>query len=662
MNNTTPQNPLIVGTAGHIDHGKSTLIKALTGTDPDRLSEEKRRGITIELGFARLNLPDGTYLGVVDVPGHERFVRQMIAGATGVDLALLCIAADDGVMPQTREHLAVLELLDVHDCVVALTKCDLVDEEWTELAIEEIRANLNSTAFAEAPIVPVSAHTGLGLDTLKGELARAAHELRASEKQGPARLPIDRVFTIKGAGTVVTGTLWQGELRPGDEVEVLPSHLTARVRNIQVHDRDVEVSHAGNRTALNLVGVKTDEVSPGDFLATPCTLEVSDRFDARFTYLPTITARRPLESGTRVHVAHGTREVTGRVLLMDGIESLNPRDTAFAQLRLDAPLPVSRGDRFILRSYSPTRVIGGGEVLNGHPRRRTTLKYADRALLEALSHGDELNVCLAVIEADDLPVGTGEIAAIANLAPKRVQRLLSDHLDAQKQSTVVELKQTPESYWATRSTVQKHLTTMENLLFSFHAQNPSSTGMTKAELLQRYPRHMSEACFEALFALATSSGRLVFNQGEVSHPKASAGARGLEEQTANALLNALRAHGTTPPPLETVFQEAGINPAQGRKAVLLLERQGRAQRVDKTLCFAAESLDRLRAAVVSHLEAHKTATAAELKDAMGTSRKYAISLLEHFDHTGVTKRQENARTLGPKQTPSTFDGGQQAQR
>lgn len=642
---TTANRSLVVGTAGHIDHGKSTLIEALTGTDPDRLAEEKRRGITIELGFAQLSLPDGSYLGVVDVPGHERFVRQMIAGASGIDLALLCIAADDGIMPQTREHLAVLELLGIKDCVIALTKCDLVDEEWVELVQEEIRAGLADTAYADVPIVPVAARTGQGLDDLKATLATEASRLRANSKEGPVRLPIDRVFTIKGAGTVITGTLWQGRVAPDDELEVLPSRLTARVRTVQVHGHEVDSSEAGNRTALNLAGVKTDDLRPGDFLATPGTLELSDRFDARFTYLPTVSAGKPLESGSRVHVAHGTREVTGRLLLMDEKPSIEAKETAYAQIRLDEPLPLSHGDRFVVRSYSPVRVIGGGTILNNHPRRRTTLKAADRDLLDALVREDEAAMCRAAVESLDVPASVAEVAQTTGLKPARVVKILEPATKAKGAEALTKLGEGTSAFYAKPSVIQRHLMTIENLLLSFHAKNPTATGISKGALQQLYPRYMEEACFEALLEKANEAGKAVSFKGEVSHPKAGAGARNLEAQTADTLLALLEQYGTTPPPLNDVFEEAGIDEKRGAKAILLLEEQNKAQRISKTLCFSVAALNGLWEAARAYLTEHGEATAAELKEAMGTSRKYAIPLLEHFDAVKLTVRRGDLRAL-----------------
>ena len=357
---TESKRDLVLGTAGHIDHGKSTLVQALTGTDPDRLSEEKQRGITIELGFAQLELPDGSAMGVVDVPGHERFVRQMIAGSTGIDVALLCIAADDGIMPQTDEHLAVLQLLAVPTCVVALTKCDLVDEEWALFMEDEVRTRLAGTPYATAAIVPVSARTGQGLDELREAIQLAARGTTGRAEQKAMRLPVDRSFTIKGAGTVVTGTLWSGIAHVSDEVEVLPSGLRTRIRGIQVHGQAVEQASSGHRTALNLNAVTTDDVRPGSFICTPDAVTPTDHFDADITYLGLPDQDKPLETGCRVHVAHGTTECIGRVLLMDGVKSVSRGQTAAAQIRTECDLPVAYGDRFVIRSYSPVHVIGGG--------------------------------------------------------------------------------------------------------------------------------------------------------------------------------------------------------------------------------------------------------------------------------------------------------------
>lgn len=639
------EHHIIIGTAGHIDHGKSTLIKALTGTDPDRLAEEKKRGITIELGFAQLVLPDGTIAGVVDVPGHEKFIRQMIAGATGIDLALVCIAADDGIMPQTREHLAVLELLGITTCVIALTKCDLVDSEWLALVEEEITEELSSTPFSQAPLVAVSARSGQGLDTLRETLATTARASRSHNQTGPVRMPIDRVFTIKGAGTVVTGTLWQGTIHPNDELELIPSGLSVRVKGMQVHDTEVTQSSAGTRTALNLANVSTKEVKAGDFIATPKTLSPSDRFDARFTYLPILSAQKPLSSGSTVLVGHGTREVAGRILFMDNKPSIEPRNTAFAQIRLNEPLALSRGDHFIVRSLSPARVIGGGSVLNGHPRRRTNLSPEEKTLLEALSHNNEKDICSALVDASKAPLGINEIAQITGFSRKRINDALDSCTTTKGKPLYCRIGKSTNIYIASKPLVQKYVMTLENLLLTFHANNPSKTGISKGALEQSLPHYIDYGCFEALLEEALAQNKLVIHNGEISHPKASAGARNLEEQTAQTLESLLVSYGTTPPSLAELFSEMGIDASRGAKALSLLEREKKAQRVSKTLCFSKQVLDNFWERAKCYLKEHDSASAAQLKEAMGTSRKYAIPLLEYFDLQNMTIRQGDLRIL-----------------
>ena len=598
------QTDLVLGTAGHIDHGKSSLVLALTGTDPDRLAEEKQRGITIELGFARLALPDGTVLGVVDVPGHERFVRQMIAGSTGIDLALLCIAADDGIMPQTEEHLAVLELLGIRTCVAALTKTDLVDEEWALFMADEVRGRLAGTPFADADIVPVSSRTG--------------------------------------AGTVVTGTLWSGSARMGDEVEVLPSGLRTRVRSVQVHGEPVDRADAGHRVALNLNAVSTDEVRPGDFLAAPGAASATDRFDAHLAFLGVPGKGKPLVSGARVHVAHGTREVTGRVLLMDGRPSLGVGERAYAQIRLDEPLPVAWRDRFVVRSYSPVHVVGGGEVLRARPRRTTTLAPGALELLDALREGDEAAVAHAAFALTAAPVTATELATLSGLeedAAARELEALAAH------GAAVRLGGERALRYAAPSVLQKQRAAIENALLKFHAENPAATGIAKDALRRRCLPRADAGCFDALLDDAVARGAAVTDGGEVSHPKAGAGARKLEEQAAEQLRETLAAAAGAPPSTGELIASSGLDSSLVHRALGSLEKQGLVRRIGADFYFDVSALAAFEQAVRARL-VDGPATAAELKDAMGTSRKYAIPLLEYFDSQAVTRREGDTRVPG----------------
>ena len=639
QNAATPD--LVLGTAGHIDHGKSTLVQALTGVDPDRLSEEKQRGITIELGFAQLVLPDGTAMGVVDVPGHERFVRQMIAGATGIDVALLCIAADDGIMPQTEEHLAVLELLGIPTLVVALTKCDLVDEEWAAFMADEVRTRLAATPYANADIVPVSARTGSGLDKLRLAIQNAAHATRTRATSAALRLPVDRSFTIKGAGTVVTGTLWSGVANVGDEVEILPSGTHTRIRSIQVHGAPVEQAAAGHRTALNLNAVSCDQVRPGDFICTPGSTTPSDHFDADVTYLGMPGSDKPLESGTRVHVAHGTKECIGRVLLMDGVSSVSPGQTVAAQIRTEEDLPVAYGDRFVIRSYSPVHVAGGGVVLRAHPKRTTSISDGDRALLQALREDDAVAAVKAAFDMAEYPVSAADVARTSGLGETVAQSQLEALANARAAEA---LENTQPELFATKPMMQKLCRTIENELLSFHAQNPAATGIAKEALRTRCMPRCAVPTFDAVLAAACAQGHAVAESGQVSHPQAGAGARKLEEQAANALAGMLAAAGPKPPAVSDLFAQANLAPKQGYKALAALERAGRAVKVSDEFYFDAEAFVALERAVRNKLAVGPT-TAADLKDAMGVSRKHAIPLLEYLDDAGVTRRAGDAREL-----------------
>ncbi|HAM16821.1 MAG TPA: selenocysteine-specific translation elongation factor [Eggerthellaceae bacterium] len=633
---------VVLGTAGHIDHGKSALVLALTGTDPDRLAEEKARGITIELGFAQLVLPDGTAMGVVDVPGHERFVRQMISGSTGIDLALLCIAADDGVMPQTREHLAVIDLLGIDSCIVALTKCDRVDDEWRDLVLEDVREWLATTRFANAPIVPTSARTGAGLDALKQELMTAAHAAESQHRASIVRMPVDRVFTMKGAGTVVTGTLWSGTIALEDELQILPAGQTTRARAIQIHGTPVQEAPAGNRVAVNLADAKTTDVRPGDFLATPGAIVPSDRFDCWFTYASPLAEGKPLASGTRVRVAHGTRETFGRILFMNGQDELQAHEGAYAQIRLEEELALSWQDRFVVRSYSPVRVIGGGSVLAAHPRRRTTLSESELALLDALREGDADEACTIAISLQDAPLRARDLAELMGTSASETQERLGA-LARGKQVTT--LQQGSMRFYTTPRALQKGVSALENALLKFHAEQPDALGVAKGDLLLRSGLRMDAAAFDALLARALDDARLVVEDGIISHPQAGAGARQKERQNADRVAGVLAAAGATPPSTEELAAQADMTVSALARALATLEREDRAVRIDRSLAFDARAFAQLRDAAIEHIRRHGPSSAADLKDAMGRSRKYAIPILEHLDRTGATVRDGDLRRL-----------------
>jgi selenocysteine-specific elongation factor len=611
-------------------------VKALTGTDPDRLAEEKERGITIELGFAQLQLPSGRTMGVVDVPGHERFVRQMVAGATGIDVVLLVVAADDGIMPQTREHLAIIDLLGIPRGVVAITKADLAEPEWLEMIADDVRALLRGTSIDGAPIVPVSARSGVGLPELLAALDEVASEAESRQSNLPLRLPVDRVFTIAGAGTVVTGTLWSGTAKRDDQVELYPSGKRGRIRSVQMHGQQAEKAVAGNRVALNIAGLDTDEISRGDIVAEPGTLSVTDRFDARVTYLA--SEEKPFESGSRVHVHHGTREVLGRVLLM-GAERLQPGETSLAQVRLEEPLSPRYDDRFIIRSYSPMWTIGGGVVLDALPLRRTTLKPHERELLDALLAHDLSGAALGLLASRALPMTSAQVAAALGVPRPQV----ADDLN---KASLERLKVGGDTYFVTAEAQDATIAAIERELLAFHDANPNATGLGIAALRDRVDRRLEPKVFDALLELAGTRGSAVLAAGEARHPKAASTALAAEAEAEANLAALLAEQGLAPAMTLELASAAGVDVGVARKVLGRMATAGRILRLGPDLHFDATAVERAREQVVGYLNEHGTMLAKDARDITGSSRKYILPLLEYFDSQGITKRDGDTRTLG----------------
>jgi selenocysteine-specific elongation factor len=628
---------LVLGTAGHIDHGKSSLIQALTGTDPDRLAEEKERGITIELGFARLELPSGRSMGVVDVPGHERFVRQMVAGATGIDVVMLVVAADDGVMPQTREHLAIIDLLGIERGVVALTKTDLAEEDWVDLVAEDVRTLLVGTGIEGAPIIPVSAKTGEGLGDVLEALDHVAEEAPSRQASMAMRLPVDRVFTISGAGTVVTGTLWSGVARKDDPVELYPSGEEGRVRGVQVHSESVDKAGAGQRVALNIAGLDTDDISRGDIVAAPGTLTVTDRFDARVTYLGLPDDDKPLETGVRMHVHHGTREVIGRVLLMEA-EVLRPGESGLAQIRLEEPLAPRYEDRFILRSYSPVHTVGGGVVLDALPPRRTTLKAHEHELLDALLEHDTAAATTGLLASRGVPMTSVQVAAALGIAR-------ADVADELNRAELQRLKVGKDTYFVTGEALNGLLSAIDGELLAFHESDSSATGMAESALRDRVDARMNEKVFDAVLEFAAERGVAVVSGGRVGHPEAASTARAEQADAGAALLDEIRAQGLQPSSVSELAQAAGIDPNVARNALTQLVLDKQVVRLGPEMHFDSEAIDDARQVIATRLADGHGATAGELRDALGVTRKHAIPLLEYFDAQGLTRRDDDLRYL-----------------
>ena len=630
--------PLVLGTAGHIDHGKSSLVRALTGVDPDRLSEEKVRGITIELGFAQLELPSGRRMGVVDVPGHERFVRQMVAGATGIDLVLLVIAADDGIMPQTREHLAIVELLGVDKGVVALTKADLVDEDWLALVEADVEDLLGNTPLAGAPIVPVSSRTGQGLDELRTALDAVADTIESRVAGQIMRLPTDRVFSIQGAGTVVTGTLWSGSIRRDDPIEIFPTGHTGRVRSVQVHGDTVDVARAGQRVAVNIAGLEKSQIDRGDVVAPPDSLLLTDRFDASLTFLGRPSDDGALETGTRVHIHHGTREVIGRILFMDGLAALVPGEEAFAQIRLEEPITPLYGDRFVVRSYSPVYTIGGGVILDVHPHRRTNLTDAERALLQDLLDHDIAAATVGLVRTRRTPMTSDEVAVALGVDRAQVAGVLNT-------SDLARVKVAGKAAYIDAEALDSLVDLIERELLAFHERDPIATGVAPRALRDLVDRRMSIEAFDALAALAQERGVVRIDGGRISHPEATVSSLAEEEKVRDVIEGILENQLLTPASTDELIASLPYDKGLVRKALGQLVTEGRLIRLSADLHFTAPSIATAKSRIEEFISAWGPATAADLRDALGTSRKFAIPLLEYFDATGVTKREGDLRSL-----------------
>jgi selenocysteine-specific elongation factor len=636
----------IIGTAGHVDHGKTTLVRALTGVDTDRLPEERRRGISIDLGFAALQLPGGSVAGIVDVPGHERFVRNMVAGASGVDLCLLVVAADEGVMPQTREHLDIVLLLGVARAVVAITKADLVEPAWLELVEDDVRALLAPTPLRAAPLVRVSAVRGEGLDTLRRLLEEGLVGAAAHQDRGFVRLPVDRVFSVPGFGTVVTGTLTSGAVALEDRLELLPGGRPVRVRGIEVHGRPLERAGAGQRVALNLAGIDRAEARRGDVVATPGTLKAETLWTVRLRALERVTPWRaggeapPLRHGDALHVHVGTAEAVGRLALLEG-EALARGQEGFAQLRLDRPLAVGRGDRFIVRSYSPVVTVGGGVVLAVGSRVRRG-DVAALASLAALERGAPEDLLLEAARGP-VPLPAAEVARKAGLPASEADPVLDQLVVTGRLGALddggVRLLAWPSTWDALRRGV---LAQVE----AYHAQHPLRPGLPREELRQVALRGLDARAAAAVVAALAAAGDLRVHGEHVASPAFAPSLPLPWVEPAERLVALLAAAGLTPPSVPEALAAAGF-PGDGaarREFLAFLEQQGRLVRVGE-LCFAPQAVAAAAERVRAFLRVHGAMTVAELRDLLGVTRRHAVPLAEYLDASHVTRREGDVRRL-----------------
>jgi selenocysteine-specific elongation factor len=629
---------VIVGTAGHIDHGKTALVRALTGIDADRLQEEKRRGITIDLGFAHLELPapGGELLrfGFVDVPGHERFVRNMLAGVGGIDLVLLVIAADEGIKPQTREHFDICKLLAVQRGITVLTKSDLVDQETLEVVRLEVEDFLRGSFLdaARSPIIPVSALKGAGLDELKRELVRIGREISAKDGGAITRLPIDRVFTMKGFGTVVTGTLVAGTIRKEDELELFPSGKKVRVRGVQVHGTAAEQAVAGERTALNLAGVEKHELERGMVLTRPGMLQTSSRLDVKLSLL---ASARPLKNGSRVHLHAFSSETIATVALY-GDKQLKPGAQAFAQLRSNAPLLLVPGDRFIIRQFSPVLTIGGGVVLDAMPVQR--MPIAERLeFLETQSEGAAKPALLGrVVRRGSQGITQAQLIAETGRTEVQIERLLSDLAREGAITRNVDLL-------IGRAALNEVSAQLHKLVSEFHKRNSLVQGISKESL--REQARLSGEVLNTALDLALRDKRLAIT-GELVHlPGRGVVMRDEEAESRNVIEQTFASAGLKVPALKDVLGGLKIDKVRAQKIMTLLLRERVLIKVSDDLVFHQTALAELRKNLASQKVRSSRIDVAGFKDLAGVSRKYAIPLLEYLDRERVTRRVGEQREI-----------------
>jgi selenocysteine-specific elongation factor len=608
----------VVGTAGHIDHGKSTLIQALTGIDPDRLEEEKRRGMTIDLGFAHLALPSGRLVGIVDVPGHARFVHNMLAGVHGMDAVLLVVAADEGVMPQTREHLEIVDLMEVRRGLVALTKVDLVEPDWLELVVGEVRETLAPTSLRDAETVPVSAVTGEGLELLKQRLDGLLEGAPAREDRGRPRLPVDRVFTISGFGTVVTGTLVDGTLRAGEEVELQPSDRRVRVRGLQQHNRKVETAIPGTRVAANLVGVEKEDLRRGEVLARPGTVRVTNRVDASVRVVT--DAPRALRQGQQVTLHTGTAEVGARAIVL-AADEVPPGERGWVQLYLPRPVAAVAGDRFVLRQPSPPATIAGGVFADVDPRRHPRHDAAVRESLERRAAGEVLQE-----ELRKYPRGITERALL--------KATMADDADASRLEArrVGQWLFAPEAWAAVAARARRALD-------QYHRAHPLRGGMPREEMKSRLG--LQPAVFGAVLEALAGEQVLVQRGGEVALPSHRVEIDPASGGPAGRLLEILGAQPFAPPSLPEAMRDAG---ASG-EVVRALAQRGELVRVSDDIAFTRAAYEAAVKLVREVVGADGSVTVASLRDRMGASRRPVLALLEHLDAQRVTRRVGDERVL-----------------
>lgn len=632
---------IILGTAGHIDHGKTALVKALTNIDTDRLKEEKERGITIELGFAHLKLPSGIILGIVDVPGHEKFVKHMVSGATGIDLVMLVVAADEGVMPQTREHMEICSLLNIKYGLVVITKIDLVDKEWLSLVRSDVSSFLSNTFLKAAPTVEVSSYTGEGINTLLKVLDDLAKNAPSRESGNFFRLPIDRIFSMKGFGTVITGTTISGQIRIGDDVTIYPKGFRSKVRGIQVHNKEVTIAGAGLRTAINLQGVEKEVINRGDVVAENDSLRPSYMVDTLLEYLESVNKK--LQNRAKVRFHYGTSEVIGTVILLDR-ESLSKGEKCFAQFRLQKPLAFVARDRFVIRSYSPVMTIGGGSIINPLPSKKK--QYSEEALIElsVLSQGSNREIIEQHIKNSRL-IGSDikQLCIMSNLAKAEVERIVKELL-SDKRIFKFDVDKGLFIHIEYYSNARKRI---EAALEDYHKRFSLRQGMMKEELKSRLSVVIRERLFNQILNHLVKEDVIV-KEKDIIRLKNYRVELFEDQQRVLSRIEEIYKNGGLEPPY---FKDLGkdLTNKSGRDLLEVMVKKHTLVKVKEDLYFHHNAIKELEERLIKFLQEKGEITTPELKELTGVSRKYTIPLIEYFDKIQLTVRVGDKRVLRKRQ-------------
>ncbi|MCK5340775.1 MAG: selenocysteine-specific translation elongation factor [Desulfobulbaceae bacterium] len=631
---------IVLGTAGHVDHGKTSLVKALTGIDTDRLKEEKERGITIELGFAFIDLPCGHRLGIVDVPGHEKFIKNMVAGAAGIDIVAFVIAADEGVMPQTREHFEICSLLGVGKGCVIITKKDMVEPDWLDLVFEETKEFFAGSFLEDAPMVAVSSTTGEGIAEVRQVFDQLVSSCEFQEAYGPFRLPVDRVFTMKGFGSVVTGTSISGRTKVGDDITIYPGGISGKIRGIQVHSADVNEVEAGNRTAINIQGIEKEMIDRGDIIATPGSLDPSYMLDADLVYLA--GNKKALKNRTRVRVHIGTAEIMGRVVLLED-EELAPGSQANVQLLLEKPIGIWPGDRYVIRSYSPVYTIGGGVLFHASAQKKRRFRAENKEIFRCYRKGSpEDHILMQIRESGFDGLTLEQLSVKSGIFGNKIKKILNAPISARKILVIDSEKQR----MIEESVYEKIKAAVQEILVVFHQQNPMQPGLSKEELRSRLFRGLDQRLFQ--FALHDLSKQgVIATEGAVIRMAGHEISFAADEESLRKDIEALYKKGGLMPPTvkETVAEFSKFSQKVLFELLGVLVREAILIKVSEDLYFHAGAVADLKEKLHNFLKENGEIDAQGFKSLTGITRKFSIPLLEYFDKVKLTIRVGNTRVL-----------------